>query len=156
VALDRIQKLKEGPADVSPHRGASFASQQTVHLELRGIKHHYAAEQDRHFMLGPLDLSIHGGEIVFLVGGNGSGKSTLAMLILGLYRADAGEIRLNGSLLVESSREQYRQHFSAVLADFHLFEEIWGEHDANISDRVAVYLRALRIDHKVSFQSGKY
>jgi ABC-type siderophore export system fused ATPase/permease subunit len=58
-----------------------------------GIHHRYKNEQDRHFVLGPLDLNIRGGEIIYVVGGNGSGKSTLAMIVLGLYRADKGEIR---------------------------------------------------------------
>jgi putative ATP-binding cassette transporter len=156
AALDKIQKLEEGLPEGSPQTEASFISSNMFRLELRGIKHHYTADQDRHFVLGPLDLNIHGGEILFVVGGNGSGKSTLAMLILGLYRADAGEIRLNGSLLVESNREQYRQNFSAVLADFYLFEEVCGEDNLYISERVRGYLKMLRIDHKVTFESGKY
>jgi len=51
-------------------------------LELKGITHSYHRElDDSHFMVGPIDLVFHPGELVFLVGGNGSGKSTLAKLI---------------------------------------------------------------------------
>jgi putative pyoverdin transport system ATP-binding/permease protein len=156
VALDKIQNLEKTLPGAVMDKGAVFAPQEPLHLELQGIQHRYKSEQDRHFVLGPLDLNIHGGEIVFVVGGNGSGKSTLGMILLGLYRADEGEIRLNGSPLNESNREHYRQHFSAVLADFHLFEEISSEQDPYLEERARSYIKALRIDHKVSAQDGKF
>jgi putative ATP-binding cassette transporter len=34
--------------------------------------------------VGPVNLTIRRGELLFLIGGNGSGKSTLAMLLTGL------------------------------------------------------------------------
>jgi branched-chain amino acid transport system ATP-binding protein len=43
-----------------------------------------------------LDLTLRGGEIRGLIGPNGSGKTTTVNLLSGLYRADAGEIRLRG------------------------------------------------------------
>jgi putative ATP-binding cassette transporter len=156
IALNKIQRLEKKLPEEGTREGAAFASHQTLHLELQSIQHRYKSEQDRHFVLGPLDLSIQGGEIVYVVGGNGSGKSTLAMILLGLYRADEGEIRLNGSLLNESNREHYCQHFSAVLADFHLFEEISSEQDPHLGERARSYMKALCIDHKVSLQGGRF
>ena len=46
-----------------------------------------------------LDLSVGVGEVRGLIGPNGSGKTTTVNLISGLYRADAGEIRLAGERL---------------------------------------------------------
>ncbi|HET7011601.1 MAG TPA: ABC transporter ATP-binding protein [Anaerolineales bacterium] len=43
-----------------------------------------------------LSFPIHVGEVVGLVGPNGAGKTTLFNLIIGFYRPDAGEIRING------------------------------------------------------------
>jgi putative ATP-binding cassette transporter len=156
VSLDKIRSLEGGLQSRGSDGRACFVRSDKFHLELRGIRHQYSAENDQRFVLGPIDLTIQSGEIVFLVGGNGSGKSTLAMVILGLYQADAGEVRLNGSVLSELNSEDYRQYFSAVLADFHLFEEISGDTGQCVSDRVNRYLKAFRIDDKVSAQSGMY
>ncbi len=43
-----------------------------------------------------VDLDVHGGEIVGLVGVNGSGKSTLLRIIAGIYRPSAGEVSVRG------------------------------------------------------------
>src|SRR5205814_5557587 len=90
-------------------------------LNLKGVMHSYHREQeDNNFVLGPIDLTFRPGELVFLVGGNGSGKSTLAKIITGLYVPEAGEIRLDGESITHANRDEYRQLFSAVFADFYL------------------------------------
>lgn len=53
-------------------------------LELRNVMFHY---QDNSFSVGPVNLTINRGELLFLIGGNGSGKSTLAMLLTGAVPA---------------------------------------------------------------------
>ena len=63
------------------------------------------------------------GELVFLVGGNGSGKTTLAKLLVGLYRPESGEIRLDGKP-IDSTGESYRRLFTVVFADVYLFESL--------------------------------
>ena len=55
-------------------------------LELLGVTYtYYREKEDRNFSLGPVHLTFHPGELVFLIGGNGSGKTTLAKLLVGLY-----------------------------------------------------------------------
>ena len=47
-----------------------------------------------------LDLTVNESEIVSVIGPNGAGKTTLFNLITGIYRPEAGQIRLDGENLV--------------------------------------------------------
>lgn len=62
-------------------------------LSLRGVAKRFGAVQ----ALSGVDLDVHGGEVVALVGDNGAGKSTLIKTIAGVGPADSGEIRWEGS-----------------------------------------------------------
>jgi putative ATP-binding cassette transporter len=126
-------------------------------LELIQVKHHYHRErEDDNFMLGPIDLTFRPGELVFLIGGNGSGKSTLAKVITGLYPPASGEIRLNGRPIGVDNRDDYRQLFSTVFADYFLFERIMGGSPGGFDRRGREYLEELHLSHKVSIEGGVF
>jgi putative ATP-binding cassette transporter len=114
----------------------------------------YWGEGDDRFLLGPIDLRLRRGELVFLVGGNGSGKTTLAKLLVGLYAPAAGEVRLNGRPVGDNEREHYRQMFSAIFADGHLFDRLLGMKLAQLADAQA-YLALLQLGHKVRTEGGQ-
>jgi putative ATP-binding cassette transporter len=124
-------------------------------LDFVGVTHRYHHEkEDSTFVLGPLDLAIHAGELIFLVGGNGSGKSTLAKIITGLYPPESGEIRLNGRPVTDANRDDFRQNFSAVFGDFYLFESFLGLQSSNLDDQAREYLEQLHLSHKVRIADG--
>jgi len=126
-----------------------------MRLELDGVRHAYEREgEERSFTLGPLDLSLRPGELVFLVGGNGSGKTTFAKLLTGLYVPEEGEIRLNGEAVADDGRERYRQHFAAVFSEFYLFDRLLGVETADVDARARAYLSALHLTHKVKVTDG--
>jgi putative pyoverdin transport system ATP-binding/permease protein len=126
-------------------------------LELQQVTHAYPGEQeDSRFVLGPVDLTFYRGELVFIVGGNGSGKSTLAKLITGLYIPESGQIQLDKKLIANENREWYRQHFSVVFSDFHLFDRILGINNPNLDVHVEEYLRQLNLDKKVQVENGQF
>jgi putative pyoverdin transport system ATP-binding/permease protein len=125
-------------------------------VEIRQATHSYQqAGEDTTFTLGPIDLTLYPGELVFIVGGNGSGKSTLAKLLTGLYVPDSGEIQLDGTVIDDRNRELYRQLFSTVFADFYLFDRLLGLQLVDVDTQAKTYLEQLQLTHKVSVQNGK-
>ena len=73
--------------------------QKTPVIQVRDLVTHYGSRQ----ILYGVDLDIHAGEIMVIMGGSGSGKSTLLRHLLGLDRATSGSIRLLGHELTEMS-----------------------------------------------------
>jgi branched-chain amino acid transport system ATP-binding protein len=65
-------------------------------LELTGVSKSFGGLE----VIGSLDLTVREREIVSLIGPNGAGKTTVFNLITGVYRPDAGSIRLDGQELV--------------------------------------------------------
>jgi putative pyoverdin transport system ATP-binding/permease protein len=126
-------------------------------LELSGVSHEYRVENaEESFRLGPIDLVLRPGDLLFLTGGNGSGKTTLAKLLCGLYLPESGEIRFGGAAVTAENREAFRQHFSTVFSDFFVFESLRGLSDLDVDVLAAEYLRMLRLDQVVSVQNGSF
>jgi D-xylose transport system ATP-binding protein len=61
-------------------------------LEMRGISKRFGAVQ----ALSDIEMDVHPGEVVAIVGDNGAGKSTLIKVLAGVHPQDAGTITLNG------------------------------------------------------------
>jgi putative pyoverdin transport system ATP-binding/permease protein len=119
--------------------------------------------EERGFILGPIDLTMQSGELIFIVGSNGSGKSTLAKLITGLYTPQSGSILINGEPIVADNIEWYRQHFATTFADIYLFDRYLGieERKSNTAEpsqidrQIAEYLREFQLDRKVTVNNGR-
>lgn len=109
----------------------------------------------RGFVLGPIDLEVKRGEIVFIVGENGCGKTTLVKLLLGLYPPQAGELLLDGKPVTRAGADDYRQLFSVVFADYFLFDDCVADRAADLQ-RARAALARMEIAHKVSVENGAF
>ena len=72
--------------------GAAPTAAPVAHLEARGLQKRYG----QRLVVQDVNLDVGAGEIVGLLGPNGAGKTTSFYMIVGLVRADAGEISLAG------------------------------------------------------------
>jgi putative ATP-binding cassette transporter len=160
IAFGRISELSERFSSPEPHllMDDSEAPQPVVNsLELRGVSYSPpVVEGSEPFHLGPIDLDIAQGDIVFIVGENGSGKTTLIKLLLGLYPPQSGEILLNGKAVTDPERDDYRQLFTTVFADYYLFDDLVQGSAAQSLDSATQYLERLEIAHKVSVKDGVF
>ncbi len=159
VALQRLDGLTrqlESPGVLELEKDvATDIGLRCEDLTLRAVTHAYRSKKEKEaFILGPIDMSLKAGQLVVLAGGNGSGKTTLAKIITGLYPAENGELLLDGQPITDENREFYRQHFSAIFYDFHLFESLLGLEKPNLDDRARERLARLQLSHVVSIQNG--
>jgi putative ATP-binding cassette transporter len=121
-------------------------------VELAGVTYAFEREGDSAFTLGPIELSVRPGELVFITGGNGSGKTTLAKLIAGLYTPTSGEIRLDGVAIGEERRDDYRQLFTVSFTDGHVFRPLLGLDE----QRVRAYLEQFQLQPWVHVADGAF
>lgn len=152
VALERIEKMGFELAAQEDEMAAPAAliASPWHRLELIGVTHVFQREDhEGEFVLGPVDLYLEPGEVVFIVGGNGSGKTTLAKILSGLYVPDHGEIRLDGRRVTDENRDAYRQLFSAVFFDFYLFQTLLGLEQDDLDRKAAELLAQLQLTGKV-------
>ena len=156
VALQKIEDIGLAPesrveAVVDPTDPLEWET-----LELVGAKFSFtSAEDDRVFTVGPIDLTFHPGEILFVIGGNGSGKTTLAKVLTSLYPLEEGELRLDGQTINENNKDRYRELFSVVFFDFHLFPDLMGAGGMDLDQQASVYLEGLQLADKVRVEDGR-
>jgi putative ATP-binding cassette transporter len=107
------------------------------------------------FTVGPLSLTLSRGETLFLVGGNGSGKTTLLKLLTGLYYPDSGTVLIDKRPVDEFGYPSYRELFSAIYSDYHLFDRLYGL--AHVDERrVNQMLKLMDLQDKTRFVDGRF
>jgi len=107
------------------------------------------------FSIGPFTFDIQAGETLFIVGGNGSGKTTLLRVLCMLYHPDKGSISLDDIKIEPANMTDYRQLFSAVFSDFHLFSRLFGMENVK-QQRVEKLLKVMQLDHKTHFNGERF
>jgi len=99
------------------------------------------------FAVGPINLTIERGSTVFVTGGNGSGKSTFMRMLMGLYPISDGTLRVDDARIDDTNLAGYRDLFSVVFSDNHLFPELYGVPSVD-PDEAAELLDLLEMRHK--------
>ncbi len=158
VAVENLKELERrlecGKVKI-PARSIDLAPAFTG-LQIQDVMFQYPADQDETaFQLGPINLEVTPGEMLFIVGGNGSGKSTLLKILTGLYYPTTGEIISDGKPLQRADYPQYRQNFSAIFNDFFLFDRLYGVSPA-VYGRANDLLKWLDISAKTAFEGGGF
>ena len=112
-------------------------------------------------ILNNITFEIHKGEKISIVGLNGAGKSTLVKLICRMYKADSGQILVNGKNIYDYDYNSYMKAISAVFQDYKLFnfsieeniscrgDELNGVDAAEKSEKVSHLIEEVGMKEKV-------
>ena len=92
---------------------------ETPVIELRNVNKHFGSLH----VLKDINLTVHKGEVVVILGPSGSGKSTLCRTINRLETIDSGEILIEGKPLPDGGKQlaEVRSHIGMVFQSFNLF-----------------------------------
>lgn len=117
AAAKRVQSLVDmRPAVVDPARPVALPEAGDITLQKVGFT--YGRDQR---ILSGLDLTLHAGERIAVIGESGSGKSTLLGLLLRLVDVDAGEIRIGGVDIREVRQADLHAHVALLSQDAPVF-----------------------------------
>lgn len=161
VALDKIQSLELAEyqstftTDIVINNwqsisfndiGYRYASINTDANELVVKENEHASD-----ILKSVNLTLQRGDVVFLIGANGSGKSTLAKIITGIFTPSIGAVKIDSQLVDSENNADYRQLFSAIFSDQHLFKQLIGRERQQPDEAlVNTWLHKLNLQDKVS------
>lgn len=140
--LDEEEEAPDNPdaPEIRESRGA---------VSFQGVQFGYKKDD---LLYENLDINVHEGQTVAIVGPTGAGKTTLVNLLLRFYDIDAGRITVDGLDIRELKREDLRQIFGMVLQDTWLFNGTirdniaYGRLDASEEEVVQAAVAA-RADH---------
>ncbi|MEI6756845.1 MAG: cyclic peptide export ABC transporter [Chlorobium sp.] len=130
AAAGRMMALDSELASIEEQSSAEAAEPPSTNfneIRMADIEFAYPApEGEIPFTLGPLNVTIHPGEVLFITGGNGSGKSSFIKLLTGLYHPQRGQLLKDNRVVSPTNLSGYRSLMAPVFSDFHLFSKLYG------------------------------
>jgi putative ATP-binding cassette transporter len=156
AAAGRISRMEEALRVAAPTPRELPVARGFDQIEVRDVVFRYVDRSSEvTFEIGPLDFTLRPGELVFITGGNGSGKSTFLKVLAGLYPPDAGELRLDRTVINDETRNSYRELMAAIFTDYHLFKHLYGIADPD-PDEIDQLLTRFRLQDKTSLSQGEF
>ena len=141
--ISLVREFLDYPEPFRLEDGEDIPAMDRYELKLEGVSFRYpGAETDA---LHDVDLTVHPGEKLAIVGLNGAGKTTLVKLLCGLLDPTKGAVLLNGKDIRRYNRRSYYALFSAVFQEFSILDVTVAEEIAQTAagidyERIADYV----------------
>ena len=123
----RFDEILATKPDVLDAPGAKDLEVSEGHVTYEGVHFSYDGEHD---VICGLDLDIHPGETIALVGPSGGGKSTTCSLLPRFYDVASGSIVIDGQDVRDVTQKSLREAIGLVQQDVYLFDGTIGENIA--------------------------
>lgn len=128
LEISMVQEYLNLPEPFRFEGGELIPKADSYELKLEDVTFRYPGT-DR-VIISHLNLTVHPGEKIAVVGLNGAGKTTLVKLLCGFYDPDEGRVLLNGTDIRRFNRQAYYGLFSAVFQEY-------SDLDVTVSQAVA-------------------
>lgn len=129
-----VREFLEYPEPFKFEEGSHIPEADAYELRMENVSFRYpGASQDT---LRHVDLTVHPGEKLAIVGLNGAGKTTLVKLLCGLLDPTEGSVLLNGRDIREFNRRKYYGLFSAVFQELALMDVTVAENIAQTNENI--------------------
>ena len=125
IALSHVQEYLNLPEQFKFEEGVAPPKADGYMLTLENVTFRYPGTETN--ILENVNLTIHAGEKLAIVGLNGAGKTTLVKLLCGFYDPTEGRVLLNGQDIRAFNRRQYYELFSAVFQNFSIMDTTVAE-----------------------------
>ncbi|MBZ2405690.1 ABC transporter ATP-binding protein [Liquorilactobacillus hordei] len=120
AAAVRIQEVLDTEYSIKEDPQPTVLNNSEISLEFKNVNFRYAHAERR--ALESINLNLHSGQTLAIIGGTGAGKSTLINLIPRLYDIESGKIRLNGIDISKLPQSQLHEQVSFVQQKAFLFK----------------------------------
>lgn len=128
IGISNVQEYLNLPEPFRFEGGIPIPKAESYELQLKDVTFRYPGSGKD--IIRSMNLTIHPGEKLAVVGLNGAGKTTLVKLLCGFYDPDQGQVLLNGTDIRKFNRDEYYALFSAVFQNF-------SDLDITVSETVA-------------------
>ena len=141
-----VEVLDEQPSITNPDKPLTEVKDGSI--DFNGVHFKYHTEGSGDDILENINLHIHSGETVGIIGGTGCGKTTLVSLISRLYDVTEGSVCVGGQDVRAYDMEALRDQVAVVLQKNVLFSGTilenlrWGKEDATLEECQAVCRQA--------------
>lgn len=132
--IAQLRSFLEYPEPFQFDEGQPVPEADSYELKLENVSFRYPeAEGDT---VHDLNLTVHPGEKLAIVGLNGAGKTTLVKLLCGLLDPTRGRVLLNGTDIRAFNRREYYGCFSAVFQEFSILDVTVAENIAQTKENI--------------------
>ena len=134
--ISTVRECIEYPEPFDLNGGDPLTPDNKTDYEIQLVNVSFRYPGSERYALENINLTLHPGEKLAVVGLNGAGKTTLVKLLCGFYDPTEGQILLNGKDIKAYNRRDYYKMFSAVFQNFSLLAATVAANIAQTEDNI--------------------